>query len=129
MSDWLDELQGLPIGRVVVEHAPRTPRYDRASAKLRYLLTHSCYLGARPTEPSSETSVEVALWAPNPTGRGPGFYSCVRLFHREGRATSALLFAFYDGTERSVGLKSCGAARFYAYQRGFREVPDDDTGA
>jgi hypothetical protein len=53
--------------------------------------------------------------------RGPGLYSCMRLFL--AGETVALLFCFHDGTEKSPGLRSMWAARTYAKSKGFEEVP------
>lgn len=119
MSDWLALLKQLPLSHVLVQHRPRTPRYDRAGSKLPYLLRESRLLGHRKPMPSSDTPVEIALWAPNPNGKGAGFYSCFRLFLLDGSPTLAQLFAFYDGTERSISLKSLSAALEFSRSHGF----------
>ena len=119
MSDWLAKLQQLPLSHVLVQHKPRTPRYDRAGSKLQYVLRESQFLGHRKPTPLSNTPVEIALWAPNPNGKGAGFYSCFRLFLQDDSPTLAQLFAFYDGTERSISLKSLSAALAYSRSHGF----------
>jgi len=119
MPDWLAQLQRLPNGRVFVVHHPSTPRYDRASAKRQFLISSGFYLGVRPAEARPDFAVEIAVWAPNPAGKGNGFYSCFRLFHRDSVVGLAQLFTFYDGTENSVGLKSFESALAYARHNGF----------
>ena len=75
---WIDTLRSLPLRRVLVQHDPETPRYMRARAKLEYVLAASVLLGSRAADYAGAT--ELALWAPPPSGRGPGYYSCFRAF-------------------------------------------------
>ncbi len=120
--DWLDEVRRLPADRIFVLHNPPTPRYGRAQAKLGYLLKGSTYLGLRPHE-SGVDRVEVALWAPNPEGRGHGYYACLRLFMERGVVSAAMLFCFYDGTEKSPGMRSLMSALEFARLNGFKDTP------
>ena len=124
MSDWFAKLRLLPLTHVIIHHQPRTPRYDRAGSKLRYILRESALLGFRSLDPPSESSVEMAVWAPHPSGKGAGFYTCFRLYLDEGSPTIAQLFAFYDGTERSIALKSLSAALTYSRSNGFGGLDD-----
>lgn len=119
---WLDEVRKLPRERVFVQHNPPTPRYGRAQAKLGYLLEASTLVGVRPHE-TLPHCFEVAAWAPRPEGRGHGYYTCFRLFLERDNVTLALLFCFYDGTERSPGLRSLDAARELARSNGFEDTP------
>ena len=127
MPDWFGQLQRLPVDRVVVAHEPHTPRYDRAGAKRGYVTREGQYLGWRSAESNQEISVEIAVWAPNPSGRGPGFYTCFRLYHRDQVVGLALLFAFYDGSEKSPALKSLDSAMALARRHGFSLKNHDST--
>lgn len=119
--DWLAEVQRLTKERIFVQHNPPTPRYGRALAKLAYLIKESAYLGVRPYE-TAIGRVEIALWAPNPEGRGSGYYSCFRLFLEREVVTAALLFCFYDGTEKSPAFRTLTAAAEYARFNTFKET-------
>lgn len=120
--DWLSEIRALPKSRVFVEHNPPTPRYGRASAKLAYLLRHANLLGWRQVSDSDER-VEIGVWAQNAEGRGPGYYACFRLYLDGDVVSLALLFCFYDGTEKSPGFRSLEAATEYSRSSGFKEFP------
>ncbi len=123
---WLEAVRALPDEAVVVVHNPPTPRYGRAQSKLGYLLRTSLVLGEK-RHGRSDRAVEVAAWAPPPTGRGSGYYWCVRLHLDEHeRAEVAVLYCFYDGTENSPGLRSLGEARAYCIDHGFERVSDED---
>ncbi|MEZ4227507.1 MAG: hypothetical protein R3B13_41595, partial [Polyangiaceae bacterium] len=68
----------------------------------------------------------VAAWAPPPTGRGSGYYWCVRLHLDEHeRVELAVLYCFYDGTERSPGFRSLNDASAYSADHGFQQVNDE----
>lgn len=122
--DWLEELCNVPRGRVFVQHEPETPRYGRARAKLRYILGHGTVLGAR--RHTESAAVEVAVWAPPSTGLGHGYYACFRLVRAPASEVYALLFCFYDGTERSPGFRSAAAALTFARSQGFSEDYRDE---
>ena len=117
-EDWLARLQELPAEHVFVRHEPPTPRYGRAQAKLPYLIREAMFVGSRTT--SRSDAWEIATWARAGSGRGYGYYSCFRLFVQSDRPTVAVLFCFYDGTERSPGFKSFDAAAQYAAANGFK---------
>lgn len=120
---WLESIRSLPLSRLAVHHEPETPRYRRARSKVLYLLNASELLGVRPADYPG--AVELALWAPAPSGRGNGYYSCLRVFVSQDReATAGLFFCFWDGTEASPGFRSLDAARAHAISDGFRS--DDD---
>jgi len=89
------------------------------------MLSRSVPLGVRAGEAGISVAVEVALWASPPTGRGYGFYSCFRLLREAGVVTAAVLFCFYDGTERSPGFRTESAAQSFARSQGFQEAVDD----
>lgn len=108
-----------------VLHHPETPRYGRARAQLPYLLRASTALGVRSGEAGSAVSVELAAWVPHPAGRGHGFYSCFRLVLEDHVVVYAILFCFYDGTERSPGFRTPEAARAFPRSQGFQEVLDE----
>ena len=117
--NWLDAVRALPKQALVVSHNPMTPRYDRALAKMSYLLRRSILLGERDADQHAD-AVEIATWAPPPTGRGDGYYCCFRLHLDEhGQVWFARLFCFYDGTESSHGFKSSQTARGFSRQQGF----------
>ena len=119
--DWLSEIRALPKSRVFVQHNPPTPRYGRAASKLGYLLRSAVVLGVR-REGAADERVEISVWAPNAEGRGTGYYGCFRLYFERDAVSLALLFCFYDGTEKSPGFRSVGAAREYSRASGFEEV-------
>jgi len=119
MNDWLGSLRKLPLDLVSVAHQPITPRYSRALDKRIYLLREGVLLGERST--GYKQAVEVAIFAENPNGnKKPGYYACLRIFLDEKKAvSSAVVFCFYDGTERSPGFKSVDSALKYALEGGF----------
>jgi hypothetical protein len=119
MNNWLDALQKLPLDLVSVAHQPMTPRYSRAIDKRIYLLREGVLLGERSA--SYKQAVEVALFAENPNGnKKPGYYAGVRIFLDEKKTVlSAVIFCFYDGTEKSPGFKNVDAAFKYALEGGF----------
>ena len=121
-TDLLARLRGLGPGQVFVQHHPPTPRYGRAQTKLSYLLREAILLGIK-REPRTPSRLEIAIWTRPPTGRGFGYYACFRLFFERAQLVAALLFCFYDGTERSPGFKSIDAATVFASQNGFKVLP------
>lgn len=120
--DWLQELRNLPPNRRAVQHHPETPRYARARAKLRYIIERGIFLGIR-QHALSGNAVEVAVWAPPGHGTGAGYYCCFRLLLEQEEVAFAVLFCFYDGTERSPGFKGVSAARTFAAANGFTGGP------
>lgn len=121
-ATWLDRVRDLPPERVFVQHNPPTARYGRAQVKLGYVLREAHYLGVREAE-GSQTRLEIATWTRAPSGRGFGYYACFRLYFDKDVLAAAMLFCFYDGTERSPGFKSLEAALQYARARGFEVTP------
>ena len=119
--NWWDAVRQLPPTHRFVSHEPETPRYARARQKLRYLIREGVYLGTR----ADGENLELAIWAPPDSGRGPGFYGCFRLFVDEGVTTGATLFCFYDGTESSPGFPSVSEAQAYAQDNGFSKETQD----
>jgi hypothetical protein len=119
--DWLERIRKLSADQVFVERNPPTPRYGRAQSKLAYLIREARLLGTRAV-PRHPDRLEVAVWARPASGRGHGYYACFRLFFEEEAIIAALLFAFYDGTERSPGFKSFDAAAQFAAGHGFGVV-------
>ena len=119
MNDWLGALRELPLDLVSVAHQPMTPRYSRALNKRIYLLREGIQLGERSAD--YKQAIEIALFEENPNGnKNSGFYACVRIFLDEKRSVlSAVIFCFYDGTEKSPGFKSVEAALKYALEGGF----------
>lgn len=119
MNNWLAALNELPLDLVSVAHQPMTPRYSRALDKRIYLIREGVLLGERSA--SYNNAVEIALFAENPNGsKKPGFYACIRLFLDEKKTVlSAVIFCFYDGTEKSPGYKCVDSALKYALEGGF----------
>jgi len=124
-QDWLASLQVLTPEQIYVHHVPVTPRYGRAAQKLRYLLRASSALGQRASAHRDAEAVEIATWAP-PQGRGHGYYACFRIFIEKGEPSVAVLFSFYDGTDKSPGFKSMAAAQAYAATQGFEKTDEQD---
>jgi hypothetical protein len=77
-------------GRLVVQHEPWTPRYERARLKLRDLLAGLQVLGWQHGE--QEGALELALWALDPNHIRRGWYACVRVVWRDGAPTYAHLY-------------------------------------
>ena len=119
---WWDAVQQLPPSHRFVSHEPETPRYARARQKLRFLIREGVYLGMRLVVGDN---VEIAIWAPPDSGRGPGFYACFRLFVDDRVTTGATLFCFYDGTESSPGFSSASEAQAFAQDNGFSKDIQD----
>ena len=114
-------MAALPRTRRIVLHQPETARYQRAREKFDYLLTAAVVLGVRQQSPEV-ASEEIAIWAPSANGQSSGNYACVRLYYESLELTLAVLFCFYDGTERSPGFRSEGAALVYSRSHGFKEL-------
>ena len=124
MTDWLSSIQALPPNRLGVQHKPETDRYARARAKLRYVVRESTVLGTQ----DEDVAVVVAMWCPSGHGRGPGFYTCFRVYvDQQGEAVYASMFCFYDGTDSSHGFRSLEAALEYARSQGFTQGDEDEN--
>ncbi len=116
---WWAAVGQLSASQRFVAHEPETPRYARARQKLRLVLRTGEYLGClNPSD--ADHLMEIAVWSP-PERRGAGYYCCFRLFLDDGMVTSAVMFAFYDGTESSPGLSTIEEARAFAQANGFVE--------
>lgn len=121
---WLEKIEKLSLRQRAVQHEPETPRYSRARSKLRYVVDHGQYLGERRAE-GRRREIEIAVWTPPERGREPGYYGCFRIYFKGEEVIFAVLFCFYDGTERSPGFRSIESARAYARSEGFREEKDE----
>ena len=113
------------IDCLVVEHVPKSKRYNRAESLLDYIARHSAVLGTRKTdERGRENAVEVALWSKNPRGQGCGLYVVIRFFYEKKASPHpywGALFCFYDGSDSSPCLRSPESARAYAASQGYEE--------
>jgi hypothetical protein len=125
-GDWWEAVKELPDTNRFVAHEPETPRYARARQKLRYLLRKAVYLGISHTSRGDDGRIEIAVWAAPDQGRGPGYYGCFRLFVESGVVTGAVLFCFYDGTEKSPRLSSLQDAQAFARANGFVEETENE---
>ena len=121
---WLDSLLELNPQQLAVIHDPMTARYQRAGTLLRYLLKHGVYLGSRPHD-EQDDALEIAAWAPPVSGRGPGYYACFRIYLEFGAPSFAVLFAFYDGTDRSPAFRSVDDARAFSSTQEFSDEGED----
>jgi len=119
------QVRGLPARRIFVEHEPDTPRYQRARDCLDVILSQGLPLGVRRIADEPDAPQELALWVPPLSGRGSGAYVCLRVYSHEAEVTVAVLFCFYDGTEKSPVFRSYDAAVAYARDREFKEVNHD----
>ena len=117
--DWLEKIRNLDRQMRSVKHSPFTPRYQKANIKLDYLLRSGRYLGVHRDSGNSE-AIEIACWAPQGHGRGPGFFFCFRIFLSKDKPTRACLFCFYDGTENSPRIWSVESASTFAANHGFQ---------
>ncbi len=123
--NWKQILQQLTPDACFVEHHPLTPRYERAANKIEYLLENALVLGVREADSKQAGCREIAIWAPEPTRRRDGYYACFRVFLDDGAPSFAVLYCFYDGTDRSPGLRSAETATAYALSQGFRDEVQD----
>lgn len=114
----MSEIQRLPPEQVRVEHEPATPRYSRATQKIRYVLRVGSLVGTR-MEIEDGNPLELAIWVPAPSGSGCGLYPCWRVWSHEGQSALAIMFTFYDGTEKSPCIKSTNSARDFAKKNDF----------
>ena len=119
-------LRQLNADQIAVVHNPMSTRYRRAGTRVDYLVRHGVSLGRREHDslPPSD-ALEVALWAPPPSGSGRGYYACFRVEFDDGYPVFAVLFAFYDGTDASPGLSNLSDARAYARTQGFQDEDQD----
>lgn len=122
--NWLKEIRNLLPHQLAVEHQPETPRYSRARSKLRYIVNRGMYLGKRDKK---ERTLEIAVWTPSEQGKGMGYYSCLRVYFKEDDLLCAVLFSFYDGTEKSPGFRSFASALSFAKSENFYGGNDENT--
>jgi len=120
MRDWMADIKQLPIENIYVQHEPFTPRYSNALIYLRKLVHFGDCLGFR--EVIQNTTIEIAVWLELGTKRRtPGIYCCFRLTYTpEMHLRIAVLFCFYDGTEKSPIFYNKDSATVYARNEGFR---------
>lgn len=123
MHVWWDAVKQLSAAHRFVDHQPETPRYALARQKLPYLVREGVYLGRANRV---DDRVEIAVWAPSPDGRGPGYYGCFRLYIEDDMVMYASLFCFYDGTESSPSLRTLQEAEAYARSNQFAKDTDDE---
>ena len=69
--------------------------------------------------------MELAVWAPPPSGSGHGYYACFRIEFDETFPVFAVLFAFYDGMDASQGFSQLSEARAFARAHGFHDEDED----
>ena len=114
--NWLEQIRNLLPHQLAVEHQPETPRYSRARSKLRHIVNRGKYLGKREEK---ERTLEIAVWTPPEHGRGTGYYCCFRVYFKDDELLYAVLFCFYDGTEKSPGFRSFESALAFAKSEDF----------
>lgn len=122
--NYLDQIKMLSSRQLAVEHQPETPRYSRARSKLRYVVDQGRYLGKREV---GERTLEIAVWTSPEQGRGTGYYSCFRIYFKNDEVIFAILFCFYDGTEKAPGFRSIESARSFAKSEGFYGDNNENT--
>jgi len=106
---------------LIVKHEPETPRYNRATTLLGYIVRESEVLG-RKSAVGHKDAVEVAMWAKNPRGKGCGLYTVTRMFQNGNSKpgfASATLFCCWDGNDKSHCFKTIGRAKEYARGEGY----------
>lgn len=118
----LQALRSLSADQIAVRHNPMSGRYQRAGTRINYLLRHGSNLGQREHDewPPHE-AMEAALWAPPPSGNGHGYYACFRVEFDDGYPVFAVLFAFYDGTDKAPGFSTLADAKAFAQAQGFTD--------
>lgn len=118
MRDWMGELRALPLRQIRIEHNPPSERYGRAFDKRLHILQSGHHIGTR-SDMADGNPVEIAVWASPQSGKGCGFYACFRVWCLNDAIQLALLFCFYDGTEKSPCFKTFHSAREFALQNEF----------
>lgn len=122
----LQALRSLSADQIAVRHNPMSPRYQRAGTRIDYILRLGSELGQREhDELPPHEALETAVWAPPPSGAGPGYYACFRLELDDAYPVFAVLFAFYDGTDKAPGFSTLADARAFARAHGFDHEDQD----
>ena len=97
-----------------------TPRYFRAFSKRSWIVKEGLLLGWKQGE--IENLFEVSLWMPHPQGtKKCGFYCAMRFLYKEDKLSIVEMYAFYDGKDVSICLKSFHNAKQYAKDWGFHD--------
>lgn len=118
MRNWMADLRTLPDTHLTVQHNPMSLRYSRALNKLWLVVRDGQLLGHR--EMDRHIS-EIAVWCNSGVEKRCGYYACFRIFYDKiDNASSAIMFCFYDGTEKSPCMKSVSSAQTYAKSEGFK---------
>ena len=119
------DLRKLPPETVDVWHKPMTERYFRAVIKRKMIIKDGIFLGTR--QPEAKKAKEIAIWLQNPSGRKRcGYYTNFRFFYStKGEPLSAVLFCFYDGTDKSPCFRTLGSAKAFAKNEGFHVQKED----
>lgn len=119
--DWILALRAVPPEWCIVSHQPETPRYARARQKLRHLV-HGSELVGHQVDLERVRTHQIAVWAAPHSRRDPGYHDCFRItLDQHGAPDRAVLFCFYDGSDRSPSFRSAEAARAFALNQGFKE--------
>ena len=105
--DWLKDIRNLSPEQIIVRHLPPTDRYMfSAAAALQRVLTSGEVLGWRELSGEPKKCIEVVVWTSSLNRGECGLYVCCRLHYGDKQsATSATIFCFYDGTEKSPCFK------------------------
>jgi len=119
MREWKRELEAFGADSIDIAHN-MTPRYFRALAQRGWIVKEGQILGWKTGE--RKNCYEVSLWMPHPQGiHKCGFYSAARFFYREDILAAVEIYAFYDGRDESICLKSVHNAQEYSKNWGFHD--------
>ncbi len=119
MKDWKRDLEVFGAYSIDIAHH-MTPRYFRALTQRGWMVKEGQVLGWKTGEKAN--CYEVSLWATHPQGtRKCGFYYAVRLYYQENKLAAVEIYAFYDGKDESICLKSFHNAQGYSKNWGFHD--------
>lgn len=119
MRNWKKDLLEFNPEEIDIVHN-MTPRYFRALSQRSWIVKNCHVLGWKKGD--REHCYEIAVWMSHPQGtKKCGYYSAMRLFYPKSRLGAVEIYAFYDGKDKSVCIKSMHQAIVYAKQWGFYE--------
>ena len=119
MKEWSKEIKRIDPNEIDINHA-MTPRYFRAFEQRHWVIKNGFVLGFK--KGNSDGYYEIAVWLPHPQGtKKCGIYSALRLFYQKNILVCTEIYAFYDGNDKSICLKSFHTAQEYARKWEFYE--------
>jgi len=119
MRNWKDDLSAFDPDDIDITHN-MTPRYFRALNKRRWIINNFQILGWK--NGMREQCYEIAVWMSHPQGtKKCGYYVAMRVFYSKNVLDAVEIYAFYDGKDKSVCIKSLYQAIVYSKKWGFHD--------